>query len=59
MLIMVVYSTHTHTQKNDVPTVRALLALGADLNAVNDFDQTPLDMATQNLVCMYTACTYV
>ena len=35
-------------QQGDEPCARALLAFGADINALNDFDMTPLDIAIQN-----------
>lgn len=34
--------------------VKALIAFSADVNATNDFNMTPLDMACKNQVYYYT-----
>lgn len=42
------YHTHTNKQCGDESCTKALAAFGADINARNDFDMTPLDMALKN-----------
>ena len=37
-----------HPQQGDERCAKALIAFGANINAMNDFDMTPLDMAIQN-----------
>ena len=38
------------TQNGDKLSVEALVAFGAKINAKNSFNQTPLDVATENQV---------
>ena len=40
------------SQENDEKCIKALIAFGADVNATNEFNMTPLDMAQQNQVCI-------
>ena len=39
---------HTHTQEGEELCVKTLIAFGADINARNEFDMTPLDVAMEN-----------
>lgn len=43
-------------QRGEELCAKALIAFGANVNAKNEFDQTPLDIARENQVSCYSHC---
>ena len=40
--------SHSHIQKGEELCIKVLVVFGADVNATNDYQMTPLDMAFKN-----------